>query len=222
MGLRPPRRPAGEPPGHRRSLRDARSPGQRYKGSFTAGDNALQAMSASCRMPSAASWLLGALEPNLYRAGQGVLKHGPVGGGLVSGARSTSTREPFRPRCGPRPMPAVERAHRDGRPAATARSGCADCTYPDIGASSGTAHSGGLDTASSTLPNRPFTTARVSSSTRLPIASIWMECARWSAKYTTMARLANNNTSAPLTASRGNSSVRPPADSPTVYRPAAE
>ena len=54
---------------------------------------------------------------------------------------------------------------------------------------------------SSTLPNRPFTTARVSSSTSLPIASIWMECARWSAKYTTMARLANNNTNAPLTAS---------------------
>ena len=70
----------------------------------------------------------------------------------------------------------------------------------------------GVDAASSTLPNRPFTTARVSSSTRLPIASTWMECARWSAKYTTMARLANNNAIAPLTASRGNSSVRSPAD----------
>jgi hypothetical protein len=37
-----------------------------------------------------------------------------------------------------------------------------------------------------------------------------------------MARLANISAIAPLTASRGNSSVRPVADTPTVYRPAAE
>jgi hypothetical protein len=49
-----------------------------------------------------------------------------------------------------------------------------------------------------------------------------MECARWSAKYTTMARVANNNAIAPLTANRGNTSVRSPADTPTAYRPATE
>ncbi len=37
-----------------------------------------------------------------------------------------------------------------------------------------------------------------------------------------MARLANNNAIAPLTANLGNSSVRPPADTPTAYNPATE
>src|SRR3954469_21081000 len=54
------------------------------------------------------------------------------------------------------------------------------------------------------------------------MASSWMECARWSAKYTIMARLANNNAIAPLTANLGNSSVRPPADTRSAYRPATE
>src|SRR4051812_49284362 len=49
-----------------------------------------------------------------------------------------------------------------------------------------------------------------------------MEWVRWSAKYTTMPRLANIKVSAPVTASRGKSSVRPPSYIPTVYRPAAE
>ena len=54
------------------------------------------------------------------------------------------------------------------------------------------------------------------------MASTWIEWARWSAKYTTMAMLANSSTIAPLTASRGNCSTRAPAARPTVYRPAAE
>ncbi len=70
-----------------------------------------------------------------------------------------------------------------------------------------------------TSPSRPLTAAKVSVSTRSAIASIWIEWARWSAKYTTMPRLANSNTIAPLTARRGKSSVRAPADNPTVYRP---
>src|SRR4051795_1788711 len=37
-----------------------------------------------------------------------------------------------------------------------------------------------------------------------------------------MARLANNNAIAPLTANLGNSSVRPPADTLSAYRPATE
>src|SRR6478752_811270 len=37
-----------------------------------------------------------------------------------------------------------------------------------------------------------------------------------------MAMLANSSTSAPLTANRGKSSTRAPAESPTVYRPADE
>ena len=100
-------------------------------------------------------------------------------------------------------------------------SGCTVCRYPDWAAAKGTDHGGGVGAVSSTMPIRPWTTARVSCSTRLPIASTWMEWARWSAKYTTMARLANISTRAPLTASRGKSSVRLPTVSPTVYRPAA-
>jgi len=66
------------------------------------------------------------------------------------------------------------------------------------------------------VPGLVETTARVPRCTRPVMASIWMECARWSAKYTTIPRVANSNTSAPLTASRGNCSVRLPDDTPTV------
>jgi hypothetical protein len=48
------------------------------------------------------------------------------------------------------------------------------------------------------------------------ITSIWIEWARWSAKYTSMQRLTKSSTSAPVTASRGNSVVRLPPDTPTV------
>ena len=92
---------------------------------------------------------------------------------------------------------------------------------PGIAAGSGTAQAGGVGWFAPRCPpaaaRRPACPAPPA-----PIASTWMEWARWSAKYTTIARLANSSTIAPLTASRGNSSVRAPADSPTVYRPAAE
>jgi hypothetical protein len=75
---------------------------------------------------------------------------------------------------------------------------------------------------STTPPSRLRTTASVSFSTRAPMASTWIEWARWSAKYTTIAMLANSSMIAPLTANRGNCSTRAPAASPTVYRPAEE
>jgi hypothetical protein len=53
------------------------------------------------------------------------------------------------------------------------------------------------------------------------IASTWMECTRWSAKYTSKPRLTNSRTSAPLTASRGKLAVSWPPEIPTVYSPAA-
>jgi len=58
-------------------------------------------------------------------------------------------------------------------------------------------------------------------SIRRLMASIWIECARWSAKYTTKPRLTKSSKIDPLMAKRGKSSVRAPPSRPTVNRPAA-
>ena len=46
-------------------------------------------------------------------------------------------------------------------------------------------------------------TRSVLRSTRLMTSSIWMECARWCTKNTSMSRLTKSRASAKLTASRG-------------------
>ena len=125
----------------------------------------------------------------------------PVRGGTPPGRGrgrpgwgSTSSPGWCRRRCVRRPGRGAGCARGVRWPAGSSSSGCTVCRYPDLAAVSGTAHGGGVGAVSSTVPIRPWTTARVSCSTRLPIASTWMEWARWSAKYTTMARLANIST----------------------------
>ena len=48
------------------------------------------------------------------------------------------------------------------------------------------------------------------------ISSICIECEMWCTSKTSAPRLMNSNTIAPVTANRGKSLVRVPADTPTV------
>ena len=66
---------------------------------------------------------------------------------------------------------------------------------------------------------RRWITGSVLRSTTRMMWSTWSECARWSAKNTSSARLTNSSTTATVTANRGNSSLRCPPDTPTVEQP---
>ena len=107
--------------------------------------------------------------------------------------------------------------------AASSCSRCTICTYPDARAGTGIADGGtggsSLAVLFSTLVGRARMTGRVLRSTTRMMWSTWIECARWSAKYTSSARLTNSSATATVTANRGNSSLRSPPDTPTSNSP---
>ena len=79
-------------------------------------------------------------------------------------------------------------------------------TQPDWYAGTATAQPGGDGAGSALTPcvgRSSSITRSVLRSTLLITSSIWIECARWCTKNTSMSRLTKSSTSAKLTASRG-------------------